>query len=71
MPNEAPNTELLFARAAAGDAAAWGALLTAHQERLARMVAFRMDPRLRGRIDAPQRHLRRELRRRGLRWRIG
>jgi RNA polymerase sigma-70 factor (ECF subfamily) len=52
MPNEAPNTELLFARAAAGDAAAWGALLTAHQERLARMVAFRMDPRLRGRIDA-------------------
>jgi RNA polymerase sigma-70 factor (ECF subfamily) len=28
-----------------------GALLTAHQERLARMIAFRLDPRLRGRID--------------------
>lgn len=45
-------TEALLARAAGGDAAAWGALLTPHQERLARMVAFRMDPRLRGRVDA-------------------
>ena len=51
MPNDASTTELLLARAAAGDGAAWGALLTAHQERLARMVAFRMDPRLRGRVD--------------------
>src|SRR5215510_1153252 len=42
----------LLARAAAGDGAAWGALLTAHQDRLVRMVAFRMDPRLRGRVDA-------------------
>src|SRR5205823_5232099 len=39
-------------RAAAGDSAAWGALLTTHQQRLARMVAFRMDPRLRGRLEA-------------------
>ncbi len=45
-------TESLLVRAAGGDGAAWGALLTAHQERLARMVAFRMEPRLRGRIDA-------------------
>jgi RNA polymerase sigma-70 factor (ECF subfamily) len=52
MPDEAPITDQLLARAAAGDAAAWGALLTAHQERLTRMVAFRMDVRLRGRIDA-------------------
>jgi RNA polymerase sigma-70 factor, ECF subfamily len=27
-------------------------LLTSHEERLVRMVAFRMDPRLRGRLDA-------------------
>jgi RNA polymerase sigma-70 factor, ECF subfamily len=52
MPDEPPQTEALLSRAAAGDTAAWGALLTAHQERLARMVAFRMDPRLRGRVDA-------------------
>lgn len=52
MGDEPPNTELLLARAATGDAAAWGTLLSSHQERLARMVAFRMDPRLRGRIDA-------------------
>ena len=52
MPNEAPTTDTLLALAAAGDGAAWGALLTDHQERLLRMIAFRMDPRLRGRIDA-------------------
>ena len=52
MSDEPPKTEQLLARAAAGDGAAWGALLTAHEERLIRMVAFRMDPRLRGRIDA-------------------
>ena len=52
MGDEAPETEALFARAAQGDCAAWGQLLTAHQERLARVVAFRMDPRLRGRVDA-------------------
>jgi len=52
MSAEVPTTELLLARAAAGDAAAWGALLTSHQERLLRMVVFRMDPRLRRRVDA-------------------
>jgi len=31
---------------------AWGALLACHQGRLLRMVAFRMDPRLRRRVDA-------------------
>ena len=51
--DESPETEApLLARAAAGDGAAWGALLTAHQQRLTRMVAFRLDPRLRGRVDA-------------------
>src|SRR6187397_2301146 len=52
MSDEAPTTDQLLGRAAAGEAAAWGTLLTAHQERLMRMVAFRMDQRLRGRIDA-------------------
>src|SRR5687767_4629454 len=52
MVEEPPETVALLARAAAGDGAAWGELLTAHQERLRRMVAFRMDPRLRGRVDA-------------------
>src|SRR6476659_9241753 len=52
MTDERPKTEQLLARATAGDGAAWGSLLTAEQERLIRMVAFRMDPRLRGRIDA-------------------
>jgi RNA polymerase sigma-70 factor (ECF subfamily) len=53
MLDEPPETEpLRLARAAAGDGAAWGELLTAHQERLVRMVAFRMDPRVRGRVDA-------------------
>ena len=47
-----PETEGSLSRAAAGDRAAWGALLTAHEQRLTRMVAFRMDPRLRGRVDA-------------------
>jgi RNA polymerase sigma-70 factor (ECF subfamily) len=52
MADETPKTDQLLALAAAGDGAAWGALLTANQERLLRMVAFRMDPRLSGRIDA-------------------
>jgi RNA polymerase sigma-70 factor (ECF subfamily) len=30
----------------------WGALLEQHRERLRRMVALRLDPRLQGRIDA-------------------
>jgi len=45
-------TEALVARAAEGDGAAWGVLLASFQERLAQIVAFRMDPRLRRRIDA-------------------
>lgn len=52
MSDEVPTSEQLLTRAAAGNQAAWGALLVAHQERLIRMVVFRMDPRLRGRIDA-------------------
>ena len=39
------------APAGAEDAAVWGAVLVSHEPRLRRMVAFRMDGRLRGRID--------------------
>jgi RNA polymerase sigma-70 factor (ECF subfamily) len=42
----------LLERAALGDAEAWGALLTEHEERLRRMVVFRLDRRLQGRLDA-------------------
>jgi RNA polymerase sigma-70 factor (ECF subfamily) len=52
MTEETSTSELLLARAAAGDGAAWGALLAGHQERLLRVISFRLDPRLRGRIDA-------------------
>src|SRR5438067_13825996 len=52
MAGEPSETELLIVRAAAGDSGAWGELLTTHQQRLARMVEFRMDPRLRVRLDA-------------------
>jgi RNA polymerase sigma-70 factor (ECF subfamily) len=52
MSDQPPDTEAMLARAAAGDGAAWGALVTVHQQRLERMVAFRMDARLRGRVDA-------------------
>jgi RNA polymerase sigma-70 factor (ECF subfamily) len=38
-------------RAAAGDPAAWRALVDRHHPRLRRMVALRLDPRLRGRVD--------------------
>jgi RNA polymerase sigma-70 factor (ECF subfamily) len=52
MSEESPHAESLLARAAEGDAAAWGYLLSFHQERLTRIVEFRMDRRLRGRLDA-------------------
>lgn len=45
------HTEALAQRAAAGDAGAWGALLMGHEARLCRMAAFRLDRRLRGRVD--------------------
>lgn len=38
-------------RAAAGDPAAWQELVRTHEERLRRMLALRLDPRLRGRVD--------------------
>jgi RNA polymerase sigma-70 factor (ECF subfamily) len=52
MTGQKPEPGELQLRAAAGDAEAWGSLLMLNQDRLRRMVAFRMDPRLRGRVDA-------------------
>lgn len=50
LPEKNPDSERLRL-AAEGDAAAWGALFATHHERLRRIVAFRIDARLRGRID--------------------
>jgi RNA polymerase sigma-70 factor (ECF subfamily) len=44
-------TSELITRAAEGEAAVLGDLLERHRDRLRRMVAVRLDPRLRGRID--------------------
>ena len=46
-----PEVAALLARAAAGDVDAWGAQLARYEQRLASVVSFRIDPRLRGRID--------------------
>jgi RNA polymerase sigma-70 factor (ECF subfamily) len=45
------DTEDLLRRAGEGDQECWGSLLTRHKEKLRRMVAFRLDHRLQGRID--------------------
>jgi RNA polymerase sigma-70 factor (ECF subfamily) len=46
-----PDTEQLLTRCAQGDAAAAGALLERHRERLRHMVALRLDRRLWARVD--------------------
>ena len=50
--DDEPDAAVLLTRAAGGDIGAWGALLARHQERLLCVVSFRLDPRLRGRVDA-------------------
>jgi RNA polymerase sigma-70 factor (ECF subfamily) len=50
IPRE-PDTEQLLDRVADGDRAAPGLLLERHRDRLRHMVALRLDPRLRRRID--------------------
>src|SRR5215467_961776 len=42
----------LLRRAGAGDQRSWATLLARHAQRLRRLVAFRMDQRLQGRVDA-------------------
>jgi RNA polymerase sigma-70 factor (ECF subfamily) len=45
-------TARLLEQAARGDQRSWGLLLERHRDRLWRMVALRLDRRLRGRVDA-------------------
>ena len=53
MQSEAePDPSLLSERAAGGDLEAWGALLARHRERLQSALTFRLNPRVRGRLDA-------------------
>jgi RNA polymerase sigma-70 factor (ECF subfamily) len=51
MTTDAPDDDLLR-RASAGDAAALGELFDRYRNRLRRMVAVRLDPRLARRVDA-------------------
>jgi RNA polymerase sigma-70 factor (ECF subfamily) len=51
MAADSSETNRLLRRAAAGDRDSWGALLTRHEGRLRRMIAFRLDQRLQGRLD--------------------
>ena len=50
--DDQPDGASILGRAAGGDLDAWGVLLARHQERLRCVAAFRLDARLRGRIDA-------------------
>jgi RNA polymerase sigma-70 factor (ECF subfamily) len=52
MAGNSSETDRLLHQAADGDEQSWSALLGRHAERLRRMVAFRLDQRLQGRIDA-------------------
>src|SRR5215207_4883864 len=51
MADDGLQASTLLTRAAEGDAEAWGALLVTHEARLTRLVAFRLNEGLRGRID--------------------
>lgn len=52
MTDDSSETNRLLRSAAEGDERAWGRVLTRHAGRLHRVVAFRLDRRLQGRIDA-------------------
>src|SRR3989442_8334793 len=49
---DAPETEQLLQRAKRGDGAAVNELLNRHREALRRMVELRLDPAIKGRVDA-------------------
>jgi RNA polymerase sigma-70 factor (ECF subfamily) len=50
-PEPRSETTRLLQLAAQGDRQAWGELLEQHRDRLRRMIAFRLDARLQGRLD--------------------
>jgi RNA polymerase sigma-70 factor (ECF subfamily) len=51
MTRDSSATSRLLGRVADGDGRGWGQLLARHEARLRRMIAFRLDPRLQGRVD--------------------
>jgi RNA polymerase sigma-70 factor (ECF subfamily) len=51
MTDDSTQTDRLLRLAAEGDKGSWGALLTRHESRLRRLVTFRLDQRLQGRVD--------------------
>jgi RNA polymerase sigma-70 factor (ECF subfamily) len=51
MADNSSETDRLLQQAAEGDQESWAALLTRHADRLRRMVAFRLDQRIQGRVD--------------------
>jgi RNA polymerase sigma-70 factor (ECF subfamily) len=51
MPENSNETEQLLEQAAGGDKESLGRLLTRHENRLRRMIGFRLDQRLQSRVD--------------------
>jgi len=51
MTRDSSETNRLLELAASGDNSSWGTVLQRHEDKLRRMIGFRMDPRLQGRID--------------------
>jgi RNA polymerase sigma-70 factor (ECF subfamily) len=51
MPEEAHDIDARLQLAAEGDSSSWEALVAEGRPRLRRMLAFRLDPRLQGRVD--------------------
>ena len=51
MPEETNENDERLQLAARGDPESWEALVGASRQRLRRMVAFRLDQRLQGRVD--------------------
>lgn len=51
MSDDSSDVDELVKRAAAGDPQSWEALLERFRFRLRRLVGFRLDPRLQGRVD--------------------
>jgi RNA polymerase sigma-70 factor, ECF subfamily len=51
MNSDSSESNAHVRRIIAGDKSGWGALLAQYEPRLRRVIAFRIDPRLRGRLD--------------------
>jgi len=51
MPADSSDVEDLVKQAVSGDPGSWAELMKRYRSRLRRMVSFRLDPRLQGRLD--------------------